>query len=137
MQLVIDRTGTLRIVAATLASAITRPFGLRGAFYLIAGRNARGMDGMRPPLEHMLIPPLDPREAARLAEKLADAVSVPVAIVDINDRGGSIRALSRHAPPARLLQRVLRDNPLGQRDQATPLGLVRPAGAAAAPPSGP
>jgi len=128
MQLVIDRTGRGRVLLATVAAAATRPFGVRGAFYVVAGDNARGMDGGRPPLEHLLLPPMDPREAFDLARRIEADAGVAAAVVDINDRGGSIRALSPMAPPAKSLLQILAENPLGQRDQSTPIGFVRRTG---------
>lgn len=128
MQLVITRAGHARVIAAAVASALTRPFGVKGAFYVVAGTEASGMDGGRPPLEHVLLPPMDPREAFDLARRIERELGTAAAIVDINDRGGSIRALSPGAVDARTLLRVLADNPLGQRDQTTPIGIVRVVG---------
>jgi hypothetical protein len=125
MQLVVNRVGRARVVLAAAVSAVTRPLGIHGAFYTIAGDYARAVDGMRPPLEHVLLPPLDPRDAAELAGRLEASLQAAAAIVDINDRGGSIRALSPGAPGARELMQALRDNPLGQRDRSTPIGVVR------------
>ncbi len=127
MEYVLREAGHPRILLATATAAVTRPLGLRGGFYVIAGRVARAMDGMRPPFEHMLIPPLAPRTAHHIAESLAERLGWPVAIVDINDRGGSVRALSHPVMTRRRLRRVLADNPLGQRDERTPIGIVRPA----------
>jgi hypothetical protein len=125
MQLVIDLVGLPRVLLAALAAAVTRPFGIRGAFYVVAGRNARGMDGMRSPFEHLLLPPLHPDEARALATRIAARLGVAVAIVDINDRGGCVRAVSTSGPPSELLCAILRDNPMGQRDARTPLGITR------------
>lgn len=125
MQLVVSEIGLARTVAAVAAAAVTRPFGVRGAFYVVAGDFARGVDGMRPPLEDLLLPPLDSARGKAIAQALERAVGMPVAIVDINDRGGSVRCVSGPEPSARLLMRILRDNPLGQRAQQTPMGLVR------------
>ncbi len=47
-----------------------------------------------------------------------------MAIVDINDRGGRIRAVSPGGLPAADLLRALRDNPMGHCDQSTPIGMV-------------
>jgi hypothetical protein len=80
---------------------------------------------MRPPLEDLLLPPLDAAEAVTIARDLERALGLTVAIVDINDRGGSVRCVSGGDPDPRLLLQVLRDNPLGQRAQSTPVGLVR------------
>lgn len=125
MEYVLREAGRSRILFATATAALTRPLGVRGGFYMIAGRVARAMDGMRPPFEHVLIPPLTPRVASALARSLADRLGWPVAIVDMNDRGGSIRSISHRVMSARRLRRVLLDNPLGQRDERTPIGLVR------------
>ena len=126
MQVAIEETGALRILAAAAAAAVTRPLGIRGVFYHVAGRSARSLDGMRPgsPYEGYVIPPLRPAEALAIARELAGALGVPVHIVDINDNGGTIRA-SSHPFPWRLLLAILRDNPLGQGTRCSPIGLVR------------
>lgn len=125
MQYVLDVQGTPRVVVAALAAGITRVFGVRGTFYRIAGDLARDLDGMRPPYEGVLIPPLPPTAARATATRLARELGVHVAIVDISDRGGSVRGCSPGAPAAPVLLRVLADNPLGQRDRGTPVGIVR------------
>lgn len=126
VQMLIDRRGRLAVLAAVAASAVTRPLGIRGAFYVVAGPLARGIDGLRPPYLDVLLPPLTAAEADDEAAALRRALGHPVAIVDINDRGGSVRAVTPGHLPARLLARVLADNPLGQRGQATPVVVVRP-----------
>ncbi len=137
MEYVLRDVGHARILLAAATAALTRPLGLRGGFYLVAGRVARAMDGMRPPFDDTLIPPLAPRAAHRIACALAERLGWPVAIVDINDRGGSIRTLSRPVIPPRRLRRVLADNPLGQRDERTPIGVVRALSAGSlSPPTG-
>lgn len=125
VQYVLDHTGTARVLAAVVATAVTRPLGLHGAFYRVAGSLARDLDGMRPPYESLLLPPFSVAEATSVATHLEDELGTGVAIVDINDRGGSVRATSPGALPAGTLFDVLADNPLGQRDQSTPVGLVR------------
>ena len=125
MELVIRETGAWRVLLAACPAAVTRPLNLKGAFYVIAGRVARGMDGMRPPLEDVLLPPLHPRVAREIASELEAELGTTVAIVDINDRGGCVRAVSARRPTKRELMQILRDNPLGQRDRRTPVGIVR------------
>lgn len=126
MQVAIEETGRLRILAAAAAAAVTRPLGVRGVFYHVAGTGARSLDGMRAgsPYEGYVIPPLRRSEALAIARELAEALDAPVHIVDINDNGGTIRA-SSHPFPWRLLLAVLRDNPLGQGDRRCPIGLIR------------
>lgn len=125
MQYVIDAIGRPRAILALLAAGLTRPFGIRGAFYLMAGHKARAMDGGRPPFEHLLLPPLTPQRSQAHAIELSRALGFDVAIADINDRGGTIRAVSGGPIPPRLLRRILEDNPMGQRDARTPIGLIR------------
>lgn len=125
MQYVIDELGPLRIVVAALASALTRPFGWRGVFYRVAGPLARDLDGGRPPYEHLLFPPLRPEAARRIADDLETRLGVAVAIVDLNDYGGTIRATSRSALAPTDLRPLLGGNPLRQRSTGTPAGLLR------------
>ncbi|MBM7789683.1 coenzyme F420-0:L-glutamate ligase [Tenggerimyces flavus] len=126
MQYVVDEVGHPRVAAAAAAALLTRPFGIRGAFYRIAGTLARDIDGGRPPYGSMLFPPLSTAHATALCTELERTLGAGVAIVDINDHGGSIRAASDLSLPADDLLQVLADNPLGQRSTGTPIGLVRP-----------
>jgi F420-0:gamma-glutamyl ligase len=126
MQYVVDQVGWPRLAAAVAASAATRPLGISGIFYRVAGSIARDVDGGRPPYEERLIPPLPRLEAATICSDLEELLGMGVAIADLNDYGGSIRAASPKAIPARTLARVLADNPLRQRLTGTPFALVRP-----------
>jgi F420-0:gamma-glutamyl ligase len=128
MQLVIDMVGPWRVILAGAVAAATRPLGIRGPFFVVAGYIARSMDGMRPPYGDVLLPPLPPRTAHSIAGQLATEIGHPVAIVDINDRGGSVRAVAGSAMSKRRLAAVLADNPMGQRDQGTPIVVVHRSG---------
>jgi hypothetical protein len=125
MQDVIHTIGLPRIIAATILAGMTRPFGWRGVFFHVAGSYARDLDGMRPPYEGVLLPPLPVRVATEIVEDLERTLGIGVAIVDINDRGGSVRATSPNALDAATLRSVLADNPLGQRLTSTPVAVVR------------
>ncbi len=131
MQFVLDDVGWIRLVFAACASAATRPVGWRGVFYRVAGPIARDIDGGRPPYEHRLFPPLPPEEAAALCADLEQDLGAGVAIIDMNDFGGSIRARSPRALPVSQLRRAVSDNPLGQRLRGTPFAVVRPGRAVA------
>lgn len=126
MQYVLNQVGWPRMCAAAAASAVMRPLGISGTFYRIAGSVARDVDGGRPPYEERLIPPLPCLEATMMCTDLEGLLGVGVAIVDLNDYGGSIRAVSPNAIPAARLARILADNPLRQRLTGTPIALVRP-----------
>lgn len=127
MQFVINRIGWSRTLLACAAAGLTRPLRVRGAFFVVAGREARDLDGMTDPYWETLLPPLRPREARLLVNRLATEVGAPVAIVDINDRGGRVRAVSRGGMPREQLLAALADNPMGHCGRSTPIGIVGPA----------
>jgi F420-0:gamma-glutamyl ligase len=127
MEYVIRTVGLRRIIPAAIGSAVTRPLGMHGTFYRVAGSIARDVDGGRPPYEHVLFPPLDNKVAQKMCADLERALDIGVSIVDLNDYGGSIRAVSPRSLSEETLTAVLSDNPLGQRLTSTPFVLVRPA----------
>ena len=45
MELAIREAGAARILAATAAAAVTKPFGVKGVFYRVAGPAVRAIDG--------------------------------------------------------------------------------------------
>ncbi|MEK7071053.1 MAG: asparagine synthase-related protein, partial [Patescibacteria group bacterium] len=69
MQLAIQEVGLPRIMTAALISAITKPFGIKGVFYRIAGWQAAAIDG---PTEYSLYPS---NVSAKLAPKNPDLVA--------------------------------------------------------------
>ncbi|TFV60485.1 hypothetical protein E4P41_10525 [Geodermatophilus sp. DF01-2] len=125
MQLVLERQGRPRVVLAAVAAGLLRPLGRRGDFYRLAGTFARDLDGLRPPYLDLLLPPLEPEEARRLAQTWQARLGCGVAIVDVNDRGGSVRAVSSAALSAQELLTALGDNPMGQGMSSTPIVVVR------------
>ena len=94
MEYVIRTVGLRRIITAAIGGAVTRPLGMHGTFYRLAGSVARDVDGGPPPYEHVLFPPLDTKVAQRICADLERALDIGVSIVDLNDFGGSIRAVS-------------------------------------------
>jgi hypothetical protein len=128
MEYVLRTLGVVRIIAAAIGGALTRPLGMRGTFYRIAGPIARDVDGgPHTPYEHQLFPPLDTKVAQQICADLEQALDIGVSIVDLNDFGGSIRAVSPRSLSEKTLAAVLNDNPLGQHLTSTPFVLVRPA----------
>ena len=125
MEYVIRSIGRPRAFVAALGCAITRPLGMHGMFYRLAGSVARDIDGGRPPYEKVLFPPLPCAVAHWICADLERALGIGVSIVDLNDYGGSIRAVSPRSLPASTLAAVLRDNPMRQRLTSTPFLLIR------------
>ena len=126
MQLAIDEVGAPRILLAAAASALTKPFGVHGVFYRVAGRQAAAIDG---PTSYT-IPPynasatLGPRNPDAAARRIAAALGVPVAIIDANDAGCAVLGASPGVD-RRFVQRLFADNPLGQAREQTPICVVR------------
>ncbi len=129
MEMALRECGVVRILFAALVSAVGKLFGRRGWFYRVAGDKARSIDGpcdctIPPYNQYVVLGPADPDQAARA---LSRGCGCPVAVVDINDLGGNILGVSHPELDKAWLVRVLRDNPLGQSDQQTPMGIIRPA----------
>lgn len=128
MQMAIQLAGLWRILLATVVSAITKLFGVKGWFYRVAGDKVRSIDGQsggpNGPYWTKIILPLP--EPNKTASEIAASCGYPVVIADINDLGGSIKGWSD--PEMRKLDfaDILRDNPMGQTVTMTPLALVRP-----------
>ncbi len=127
MQCAIDECGSARILFAAIVGAITKFFGRKGDFYRLAGMQAALIDAAETspvePYTHTVIKgPLAP---GKVAQELANEFGVGVAVMDINDIGGSwvigaSKSVSKH-----FLELVMRDNPQGQNDELTPLCIVR------------
>jgi hypothetical protein len=131
MEMALRECGTPRILFAAGVAAVTKLFGRRGDFYRIAGDKARAIDGPTPNTippynKAVVLGPSRPREVAvAMRERLGSGLDV--AVVDINDLGGNILGSTLSKADERRLAAILRDNPLGQDDQSTPLGVVRAA----------
>lgn len=130
MQYAIELTGTWRILLAGVAHLVGRLLGRKGWFYLVAGLNARMMDaqhtmGVAEFFECCIPAPADPPGTVR-AVKAALGGAVDVAIADVNDVAPAwVVASTLPRERARLLARSFDDNPLGQTDEKTPIGIWR------------
>jgi len=126
MQLAIGEVGALRILLAALVSGVTRPFGIHGLFYRIAGRHVAAIDG---PTSYTIAPynqaaTLGPKDPGGAARRIAAAVGVLVAVIDANDAGCNVLGAA-DGVDRRLVTRLFADNPLGQAGEQTPICVVR------------
>ncbi len=139
MQLALNEAGAPRILLATAATALGRLVGRRGIFYRIAGPTVEAIDGPTPGT----LPPynkqakLGPKDPMGVAEKLSAAVGdgVGVAIIDSSDLSTKVLGWSHGVDPE-LVTWLMRDNPLGQGHQQTPIAILRPVGRPAGQPVG-
>lgn len=127
MQCAIDECGAARILFSAVVGAITKLFGRMGDFYRLAGMQAALIDAAETspvePYTHTVIKgPLAP---GKVAQELADEFGLGVAVMDINDIGGSWVIGSSQGISKHFLELVMKDNPQGQNDELTPLCIVR------------
>ena len=127
MEMAIRECGRLRILFAAFVAGIGRLLGKRGWFYNIAGDKARSIDGPAdyalPPFDNCVV--LGPKDPNKVAKELAKTLGCQVVVTDINDLGGKVLGKSDAKIDEELIPRILRDNPLGQGSQQTPMGIIR------------
>jgi F420-0:gamma-glutamyl ligase-like protein len=126
MQLAVEEVGAARMLLAAFFAAITKPFGIKGFFYKVAGPQAKAVDGAA----DYVIPPYNtyvskaPRDPQKTAEEISEKIGFPTAIVDVCDLGGWVMGASQGINK-NFIVKVLKDNPLGQTTEQTPFGLIR------------
>ncbi len=129
MEMALRECGTPRILFAAAVAAVTKALGRRGDFYRIAGPKARAIDGPTkntiPPYDSQVV--LGPARPDGVAADVKAALgkSIEVLVVDINDFGGNILGSTAGRAVDDVMVRVLKDNPLGQDRQSTPMGIIR------------
>ena len=128
MECALVECGILRILFAAFISVIGKKiFRKKGWFYKIAGYKARSIDGpchnTIPPYNHYVV--LGPLNPDKVAKDIADKIGYRTIIVDINDLEGQILGVSDKNMDKDLYVRILKDNPLGQDCQQTPMGVIR------------
>ncbi len=128
MECALVECGVLRILFAAFISVIGKKiFRKKGWFYKVAGYKARSIDGpchnTIPPYNHYVV--LGPLEPDKVAKQIADKIGYRAIIVDINDLEGQILGVSDPTMNRDLYVKILKDNPLGQDNQQTPMGIIR------------
>ncbi|MEO0129158.1 MAG: coenzyme F420-0:L-glutamate ligase [candidate division WOR-3 bacterium] len=127
MELAIREAGILRILLAAFVSAITKPLGIKGLFYIVAGKSVAAIDGPC----HYTLPPyneyakLGPKNPNKVAGQLKGRFRYDFVIIDANDLGVSVLGKSEPKISDDFCKKVFRDNPLGQSSQQTPIAIVR------------
>ena len=127
MELAIREAGATSILLGALAAALTKPFGIKGVFYNVVGKNINAIDG---PCAYTLPPyneyaKLGPAEPDKVARHLKTALGCSVIIIDANDLGVAVLGKSSADISDAFCKEVFKDNPLGQSSEQTPLCIVR------------
>lgn len=128
MQFAINQVGLLKVLWASLASAVTKIFGKKGVFYEIVGQEVSGLDGFYDHVwkEYGDIGILLPENPSKVCNEIHDKLGISCMIVDANDLGQEVIG---HSDDIKLteeeLKGLIRDNPTGQGHEQTPLILIR------------
>ena len=127
MELLVREAGVPRTLVAAAIAAITRPLGIKGAFYFIVGKRAKSVDCpmsfiLFPYTHYAKLPPHDPSGVAHTIQKTFGNETV---IIDANYQGVCSLGKSTRRLSEQFIYDVFRDNPLGQSDEMTPLCIVR------------
>lgn len=126
MEMAIRELGYFRILSAFFIAAVTKPLGIKGMFYRVAGPKARAIDGPTsgtlPPYNSMTV--LSPENPDKVAAELSSAIGgLGVLIIDANDIGQNVLGSSNVQDP-QFIKESFRDNPLGQGHEQTPVAIV-------------
>lgn len=129
MQCAINECGAARILLAAAAGMLGKVFGKKGWFYKVAGYRAACIDGpchntIPPYNKCVVLAPLNPQKAAEEASGMLGGGAV--LIVDANDLGVRILGSSNCGLDKSQIASLLRQNPLGQSNESTPMGILRP-----------
>lgn len=127
MELAIREAGASRMLFGALVSALTKPFGMRGIFYKVVGKNINAIDG---PCSYTLPPynsyaKLAPADPEKVAKDIQQNIVCDVVIIDANDLGVAVLGKSDRNISDEFCKSIFRDNPLGQASEQTPLCIVR------------
>jgi hypothetical protein len=123
----IRECGLFRILIASVIGFIGKLLGRKGDFYRVAGFKASSIDGPTPntlpPYNSYVV--LGPDKPDMVAKEIAGEIKERTVIADLNDFGGKILGRSDKSLDKFWLLSVLRDNPLGQCSEQTPIGIIR------------
>ncbi|MFP4381493.1 MAG: coenzyme F420-0:L-glutamate ligase [Candidatus Sumerlaeia bacterium] len=126
-QCAINEAGAFRVFIASVVGALGKLIGRRGDFYRIAGMQAATIDAAHtspvPPYDQCVI--MGPKDPDEVAQRIRERTGCEAAIMDVNDIGGSWALGVSLGMDKELIQDIMRDNPAGQKNECTPVVLVR------------
>ena len=125
MQCAVNECGAPRILLAAIVGALGKLIGRKGDFYRIAGVQAATIDAahtspMQP--DCVILGPKDPHGVAKA---IAERLGARAAVMDCNDIGGSWALGVSDGVEKEWIEAAMAGNPLGQKDEQTPIGIVR------------
>lgn len=128
MQYAINTVGLLKVLYASIVSAITKAFGKKGVFYEIVGPEVSGLDGFYGKVwkEYENIGIRIPENPDDVCNEIKSKLGITTMIVDANDLGQEILGKAEELKGKdSFLKKLIKDNPAGQSRECTPLILIR------------
>jgi len=132
MQVAIEEVGAWNVLKGALAAAWGKlVLRRRGDFYEVAGLATKMIDaehtmGIKKYWDYVIPGPVRIPETCRA---IKEVTGLDACVVDVNDiQEPWVIGASFGDELARIVARALKDNPLGQGDECTPMGLLRRAG---------
>lgn len=129
MQYAIQEVGLLKVLWASIASAVTKLFGKKGVFYKIVGIEVSGLDGFYDKVwaEYGDIGIKIPENSPGVCNEIKEKLGISCMIVDANDLGQEVLGYSSDITLSEEeLVGLVGDNPSGQGKELTPIILIRP-----------
>ena len=127
MQCAINECGAPRILVAAVIGFLGKLVGRRGDFYRIAGKHAGTIDAAHTspvePYDQCVI--LGPKNPEKVARTIWERTGCEAAVMDVNDIGGSWALGFSPGVNKHLIEAIMKDNPLGQKKELTPIGIIR------------
>lgn len=128
MQYAINKVGLAKVIFASILGGITKLFGIKGIFYKIVGQEVSGLDGFYDGAwkEYKDIGIEIPENSKLVCNEIKEKLGISCMIVDSNDFGQEILGKSDDIHlNNEILKQMIKDNPAGQRQERTPLILIR------------
>jgi F420-0:Gamma-glutamyl ligase len=127
MQLLIEEAGYPRVIFAAGVAAVTRPIGIKGAFYYLCGKLAKSVDCPMSfsILEYAHYAKRAPKDPNGVARAIRAAFGCETVILDANYIGAFSLGKTTRSISEKFIGKLFADNPAGQSSEMTPFLIVR------------
>ena len=128
VQYVINKIGLVRVLFASIASAVTKLFGKKGVFYKIIGQEISSLDCFDG-YDYDYYKDIgieSPENPEGVCNEIKEKLGIDAIIVDANEMGQLLLGKSNSVKLSNdMLVELIRDNPAGNGTEGTPIVLIR------------